>query len=116
MMASDEVPCFSSVPEPKIPPVKGKLYQKVDIGGEILVKDSAWAAARYLEGVGKLAEAAAKVREAKEAFDVAQATTDDNGDPSIDSDQILVKLAEAIGSAWEYRNEYLQEVPEEDKD
>ena len=90
---------------------KGKVYQSFDIDGNVVTtRDSAWVANHYRLGLDKLAEAAAKVREAMELFALAQSATEDNGDPEMDADQAMIKLAECLGSAWQYYKEYLEEV------
>ena len=89
---------------------KGKVYQTFDLCGEKVVRDSAWAANQYQAGFGLIAEAVNKVREAREMFALAQSATEDNGDPEMDADQAMIKLAECLGSAWQYYKEYLEEV------
>lgn len=89
---------------------QGKVYQTVDLCGETVVKDSAWAANQYKEGFELIAEAVNKVRDARELFALAQSATEDNGDPEMDADQAMIKLAECMGSAWQYHKEYLEEI------
>lgn len=94
---------------------QGKVYQTFDLCGDNVVRDSAWAANQYHAGMGLIAEAVDKVREARELFALAQSATEDNGDPEMDADQAMIKLAECLGSAWQYYKEYLEEVESANK-
>ena len=90
--------------------VKGKAYQTIDVAGYTLIRDSEWAVNHLRYGTELLAEAISKAREAREVFDLVQQATEDNGDPVFESEQAIVKLAEALATANDYRKEYQDEI------
>ena len=81
------------------------------------IRESTWVANEYLEGAQLLAEATSKIEQAKDKFEHAMNTAQDNGDPTFATDEVLIKMSIAIADAMNYYKEYMDEAkPQKESD